>query len=103
MLQPSGQLFTQALNALLFAVFAGLVIGLWREPARSASVLRSKPAATAGALKPAPTAASRLKQIATKPTDPPFEIKCGVGLASCRKWIALQKTKGRLPVGSAQR
>jgi hypothetical protein len=32
----------------------------------------------------------------------PFDIKCEIGLASCRKWIALREQKAR-PLGrSAQ-
>src|SRR5262245_61426284 len=104
--QPSDHLFTQALNALLFVAFTGLVIGLWREPAKSAFTLRGEPSAAAGTLKRLPaasSAASPLKPTATKAADRPSEIKCKIGLASCRKWIALQKQKGRPPAHSAQR
>ena len=106
MLQRSAQLFARTLNALLFAVSIGLAIALWREPAGAPFVLRGEPAATAGALKrepTAPSAASKGKPTATTPTDPPSEINCRIGLASCRKWIALQERKGRLLAHSAQR
>jgi hypothetical protein len=32
----------------------------------------------------------------TKPADPHFETKCQIGLASCRKWIALEEGRARL-------
>jgi hypothetical protein len=106
MLQCSGQLFTQALNALLFAVCIGLAIGLAREPTSSAFVLRGEPAATAGALKRVSTASSTASQVKPKapmPIDPPSELKCRIGLASCRKWRSLQERKGQPLVHSAQR
>jgi hypothetical protein len=106
MLQRLGQLFAQMLNALLFAVSIGLAITLWREPASAPFVLRGEPATAAGGLKREPTGlsgASKGKPIATTPTDPPAEINCRIGLASCRRWIALQERKGRLLVHRAQR
>jgi len=42
---------------------------------------KHEPAAIAVALKGESTA--------TTPAKPPFQIKCEIGLASCRKWIAL--------------
>jgi hypothetical protein len=32
----------------------------------------------------------------TNPADSRFENKCQIGLASCRKWIALEGQKARL-------
>src|SRR5262245_8141593 len=106
MLQRSGQFFGQALNALLFVLSIGLAITLCRERASAPLVLKGEPAATAGALKrepPAPSGASKGKPLAATPTDPPSEINCRIGLASCRKWIALQERKGRLLVHRAER
>ena len=106
MLQRSCRLFAQTLNALLFAVSIGLAFALWREPASVPFVLRAEPAGTGGALKrerTAPSAAPKGKPTATAPTDPPLEINCRIGLASCRKWIALHERKGRVLAHSAQR
>jgi hypothetical protein len=106
MMQRSGQHFSQALNALLFAVSIGLAITLWREPLSAPFDLRGERAAAAGGLKREPTApsgASKGKPTASTPTDPPSEINCRIGLASCRKWIALQERKSRLVVHSVQR
>ena len=106
MLQRSCQFFAQTLNVLLFAVSTGLAVTLWREPASVPFVLRAEPAATEGALKrepTAPSAAPKGKPTATAPTDPPLEINCRIGLASCRKWIALHERKGRVLAHSAQR
>ena len=65
------------------------------EPAAAAAVaVKGEPAATAAALKRAAAA--------TTPAKPPFQIKCQIGLASCRKWVALQQRKARLLVRSAK-
>src|SRR5262245_24688770 len=64
------------------------------EPAAAAVVVTGEPAATAAALK--------REASATTPAKPPFQIKCEIGLASCRKWIALQERKARLLVRSAK-
>jgi hypothetical protein len=106
MLQRSGQVFAQALNTLLFALSIGLAITLWRERASAPLVPRGEPAAIVGGLKrepPAPSVAPKGKPLAATPTEPPAEINCRIGLASCRKWIALQERKGRLLVHRAQR
>ncbi len=48
-------------------------------------------------------AASNGEPTATTPADAPFEIKCEIGLASCRRWIALQERKAQLLARNAQR
>jgi hypothetical protein len=58
------------------------------EPAGAAAALQRESAATA--------VASKDEATATTPSKPPFQIKCEIGLASCRKWVALQKRKARL-------
>ena len=65
-----------------------------REAAAATAALRDVPAATVAPSKGEPTA--------TTPSKPPFQIKCEIGLASCRKWVALQERKARLLVRSAQ-
>jgi hypothetical protein len=37
-----------------------------------------------------------INSMVTKPADSHFEIKCQIGLASCRKWMALEEQKARL-------
>ncbi len=53
---------------------------------RRVAALRDEPAATAVALKSESTA--------LMPAKPPLQIKCEIGLASCRKWIALAGAEG---------
>jgi len=60
-------------------------------PGREPVLAAAEPAGTPVALEGEPTA--------TTPTD----VKCEIGLASCRKWIALQERKGQLVGRSAQR
>jgi hypothetical protein len=60
---------------------------------RRLAALRDEPAAAAVALKREP---------ATTPAKPHFQIKCEIGLASCRKWVALRERKARLLVRSAK-
>src|SRR5262245_45255057 len=106
MLQRSGHVFAQVLNTLLFALSIGLAITLWRELASAPLVLRGEPAAIVAGLKrepPAPSAAPKSKPLAARPTEPPAEVNCRIGLASCRKWIALQERKGRVLVHRAER
>jgi len=55
--------------------------GCKREPTATLAASKHEPAAIAVALKGESTA--------TTPAKPPFQIKCEIGLASCRKWIAL--------------
>jgi hypothetical protein len=64
------------------------------EPAAAAVDSGREPAGTPVVPEGEPTAAT--------PTDVPFDIKCEIGLASCRKWIALREQKAQ-PLGrSAQ-
>ena len=65
------------------------------EPAAAAVVAGREAAATPVASEGEPTVAT--------PTDVPFGIKCEIGLASCRKWIALREQKAQLLGRSAQR
>jgi hypothetical protein len=58
------------------------------EPAGAAAALKHESAATA--------VASKDEATATTPSKSPFQIKCEIGLASCRKWVALQQRKVRL-------
>lgn len=58
-----------------------------REAVAAAAALRDVPAAT--------VASSKGEQTATTPSKPAFQIKCEIGLASCRKWVALQEQRGR--------
>ena len=72
-------------------------VALRDEPAATAAVLKREPAATTVALKrePAATAVALKSELtATIPTKPPLQIKCEIGLASCRKWIALAGAEG---------
>jgi hypothetical protein len=64
------------------------------EPSVDGAGFERDPAGTPAAAKGEPTAAAR--------PDVPFKIKCEIGLASCRKWIALQE-KAQLLGRSAQR
>jgi hypothetical protein len=108
MQQRSGRLLapTRALGAVLLAVGVGLAIGLRGQPGSTPSVLRDEPAAPASPLKrepAAPSVASNGWRTATTPAAPSLEIKCRIGLASCRKWVALQERKGRLLLHIPQR
>jgi hypothetical protein len=55
------------------------------EPSSKAAVLRSEPAGTQIDAKQEPSA--------TNSAEPRSESKCQVGLASCRRWLALQERK----------
>ena len=66
-----------------------------RELSADAAALERGPARTPVAFEGEPTGAA--------PTDVPFEIKCEIGLASCRKWVALQERKAQFLGRSAQR
>jgi hypothetical protein len=70
---------------------AAAAVAPGREPVLAAAEPGREPAGTPVALEGEPTA--------TTPTD----VKCEIGLASCRKWIALQERKGQLVGRSAQR
>jgi hypothetical protein len=74
---------------------AGSLATLAGKPPAEATFLEREPAATPAVSEGQPTAAT--------PTDGSFDIKCDVGLASCRKWIALQEQKAQLLGRSAQR
>src|SRR5262249_41996682 len=66
-----------------------------REPAGTlAAVSGERPAdaATSGRDPAGTPGASEREPMATTPTD----MKCETGLASCRKWIALQERKAQL-------
>jgi hypothetical protein len=74
------------------------------EPAATLVSLQGESAATAAALEREPTpAASKDEPVATTTAaNALFEIKCEIGLASCRRWIALQERKARLLARTAQ-
>ena len=77
-----------------------------REPAATLSALSGEPPADAATLQREPAGTSVAPEgepTAAAPTDVPFDIKCETGLASCRKWIALQERKSQLLGRSAQR
>jgi hypothetical protein len=77
-----------------------------REPTVTLAALNGEPSGVAAALarKPAGTPiASEAEPTKATPTDVPLEIKCEIGLASCRKWIALQERKAQSLGRSAQR
>jgi hypothetical protein len=84
------------------------------EPVVEAASLRREPAGTD--LEAEPSSAQVISKselagtpigpqdelIATASTEPPRALGCRIGLASCRRWIALQERKAPLPVPSAQ-
>jgi hypothetical protein len=64
---------------------------------RRVAALSNESAATAAALKREPAVAAvtlKSESTATTPAKPPLQIKCEIGLASCRKWIALAGAEG---------
>jgi hypothetical protein len=71
------------------------VAALSGEPPADAITLEREPAGT--------TVASEGEPTAVTPTDVPFDVKCEIGLASCRKWIALRERKAQLLGRNAQR
>src|SRR5262245_53349202 len=106
MRQRSGQLIAPTLGAVLVAGSVGLAFGLRHKPASAPFVVKDETAAVAGAVnreRAVPSVASRRQPTATIRPDPPFEVKCRIGLASCRKWVALQERKGLLLVHNARR
>jgi hypothetical protein len=103
---PSDQPLTTALSAEAIAAnpyMSGATIANLVQKAaadmsataatRRLAALRDEPDAAAVALKREP---------ATTPAKPHFQIKCEIGLASCRKWVALREWKARLLVRSAK-
>ena len=63
-------------------------VALKGEPAAALAGPKREPVDTPAALESNP--------MLTKPANPHFEIKCQIGLASCRKWIAIEEQKARL-------
>jgi hypothetical protein len=43
-----------------------------------------------------PVGLETINPMVTKPAAPLFEIKCQIGLASCRRWIVLEEQRARL-------
>jgi hypothetical protein len=86
------------------------------EPPVEAATLERKPAATLVALEAEPSDAPavskggrdgtpvdpRAEPIATTSAQPTFAIRCQIGLASCRRWIALHERKAGPSVPSAR-
>jgi hypothetical protein len=69
------------------------------EPAVAAADLKGEPAAAVAASKREPVDTpvdQEINPLVTKPADPHVELKCQIGLASCRKWIALEEQRARL-------
>ena len=67
------------------------------EPAVAAADLKGEPAAALAASKREPVDTPvdlEINPLVTKPAD--LELKCQIGLASCRKWIALEEQRARL-------
>jgi len=72
---------------------AGSPVASTGEPAAGAVTVQREPAGAAAAERGEPTATAGSR---------PFEVKCEIGLASCRRWIALQERKA-LAVSTAER
>jgi hypothetical protein len=53
-------------------------------------------AASTGEPADTPVGLETINPMVTKPAAPLFEIKCQIGLASCRRWIALEEQRARL-------
>jgi len=69
------------------------------EPAVAAADLKGEPAAAVAASKREPVDTpvdQEINPLVTKPADSHVELKCQIGLASCRKWIALEEQRARL-------
>jgi hypothetical protein len=68
------------------------------EPTVAAAALKGEPAAAPAASEREPVTSVNLEinAMVTKPADQHFEIKCQIGLASCRKWNALEEQRARL-------
>jgi hypothetical protein len=87
------------------------------EPAVEAVATKRDPAATLVTLQAEPSSAPvvLMSEPAGRPVDPPdepmattsaappFRTKCQIGLASCRRWMALQERKAQASVPSAER
>jgi len=66
------------------------------EPAVAAADLKGEPAAALPASKHEPVDTPvdlEINSLVTKPADPHVKLKCQIGLASCRKWIALEEQR----------
>ena len=77
-----------AAAAALKREVAAAAAALKREAAAAAAVSKREAAAAAAALRDVPAAtvaSSKEEPTATTPSKPPFQIKCEIGLASCRK------------------
>ena len=78
---------------------AAAAVDSGREPAGTLAALRGEPPAdatnSARDLAGTPVASER-EPTTTTPTDVPLDMKCEIGLASCRRWIALQERKAQL-------
>src|SRR5262245_29053208 len=82
---------------------AAAAVDSTREPAGTLAALNGEPPAGAATLERTPVVPESKPTVAT-PTDVALDMKCETGLASCRKWMALQELKAHLLLGrSAQR
>ena len=76
---------------------AATAVALRDQPTATTVALRDEPAATVVDLKSEPTTTTvglKSELTALTPAKPPLQIKCEIGLASCRKWIALAGAEG---------
>jgi hypothetical protein len=81
-------------------------VALNGQPVAALVAVRAEPPATAAALQREPTGrpvAPNSGPRTTTPVDTTFDIKCDAGLASCRKWIALQERKAQQLLLNARR
>ena len=70
-----------------------------KDEKAAAVALKGEPAAVLAAPKREPVdtpVGLEINPMVTNPADSHFETKCQIGLASCRKWIALEEQKARL-------
>lgn len=84
----------------------GTLVALEAEPRGTLVALEADPSSTPVASKSEPAGNPIDPQdapIATASAEPPFGIRCQIGLASCRRWIALQKQRAEPSVRSAER
>jgi hypothetical protein len=73
-------------------------VGLRGErPVTSIALQHEPPTAVAPVREPTPIA---LSDRPPTPTGAPYEIKCEIGLASCRRWLALQERNVQLARGA---
>lgn len=82
-----------------------ILVALEAEPASTPDVPESEPAGTpvVSESEPAGTPSDQDEPIATTSAEQPLEIKCQIGLASCRRWIALRERRAALSARRLER